>query len=239
MPRGIFKRSADIGARISAGKTGGSRSPITPETREKLRASQKIAQNRPEVTKKKVETRAKRDVENGFHCSKETKAKISSSLQGHSVSEESRKKMSLSQILKNKSIKGPYRDTKDERKVKEILISFGYKENKDFVQQYPITTYNHCFRTDFLLLETNIIIECDGIYWHCDPRKYSADFYNKSMKMTASQIWLRDEQRTTKLKVLGYKVLRFWEREVNERIIRQEIELVEFTNTAKRLLCQI
>lgn len=48
------------------------------------------------------------------------------------------------------------------------------------------------------------IIECHGDYWHCNPKKYSANYYNKVMKRTAKEIWDRDAQRLQYLESIGY-----------------------------------
>jgi hypothetical protein len=67
---------------------------------------------------------------------------------------------------------------------------------------------------DIFIPSTNEVIEIYGTYWHCDPRKYDATFYNKSVKMTAQQIWDRDAKRKQFLESLGYSVTVVWEKDV-------------------------
>lgn len=55
------------------------------------------------------------------------------------------------------------------------------------------------------------IIECFGDYWHMNPTKYDPTFYNKSMKLTAQEIWDRDAQRLDHLRSYGYTVEVIWE----------------------------
>jgi very-short-patch-repair endonuclease len=73
------------------------------------------------------------------------------------------------------------------------------------------------YTVDFLIDE-KYIIECYGDYWHCNPAKYSAEYYNRGKKKTAAEIWKRDEQRKRELESMGYKVLYFWEHEINNNI---------------------
>lgn len=57
----------------------------------------------------------------------------------------------------------------------------------------------------------NKLIEYNGEYWHCDPRKYSFDFFNKSIKKTAAEIWEKDNKKTQFAKDCGYDILTIWE----------------------------
>jgi len=59
----------------------------------------------------------------------------------------------------------------------------------------------HGYQVDLLLPEYNIIIECDGDYWHNYPN--------------GNEI---DKIRTRELQDNGYKVLRFWERDIKNNI---------------------
>lgn len=67
---------------------------------------------------------------------------------------------------------------------------------------------------DIFIPSTNEIIEIYGTYWHCDPRKYDSTFYNRSIKMKASDVWNRDEKRKLFLESLGYTVKVLWEKDL-------------------------
>lgn len=64
---------------------------------------------------------------------------------------------------------------------------------------------------DIYIPSTNKIIECHGDYWHCNPIKCSPDYYNKAMKMTAQEVWDRDNDKKIKLERAGYTVEIVWE----------------------------
>ena len=68
-----------------------------------------------------------------------------------------------------------------------------------------------CRSVDIFIPSKNLIIECYGDYWHCNPDIYKEDFYNKSLKLTAGEIWDRDSIRISLLKSFGYEVNIIWE----------------------------
>lgn len=96
-----------------------------------------------------------------------------------------------------------------EQKMLNLLNSMGFS----FSPQVTIGEYN----VDFLV-NKKYIIECYGDYWHCNPAKYAPDYYNRGKKKTAKDIWARDEKRKRIFEEQGYKVLYFWESEINNDI---------------------
>ena len=59
--------------------------------------------------------------------------------------------------------------------------------------------------------DLKIAIEVNGDYWHANPRMYNKNYYNKKIKMTASQIWEKDDNRISALEDLNIKVFVIWE----------------------------
>ena len=70
--------------------------------------------------------------------------------------------------------------------------------------------------------EKKIAIECNGDYWHCNPEKFQADYFNSKKNKTAQQIWEEDDLRKKNLEEIGYKVLIIWENDWKTN--RQKIE---------------
>jgi|LakMenE18May11ns_1017448.scaffolds.fasta_scaffold9531807_2 very-short-patch-repair endonuclease len=97
--------------------------------------------------------------------------------------------------------------------IEQKMMSLLHSMNFSYKSQATIDNYN----VDFLIDE-KYIIECYGDYWHCNPARYAADYYNRGKKKTAAEIWKRDEKRKRELERLGYKVLYFWEHEINNNI---------------------
>ena len=50
-----------------------------------------------------------------------------------------------------------------------------------------------------------------GDYWHCNPKKYKADYYHSQIKKTAQQIWDKDKKAVEAFEKAGYKVIVIWE----------------------------
>jgi len=101
------------------------------------------------------------------------------------------------------------RISKPQRKVYEEVL----KEHPDALLEHWLQDAQKS--VDVYIPSTRTIIEIYGTYWHCDPRKYSSEYYNKSMKLVARKIWDRDIKRQLFLESLGYTVKVFWESDVN------------------------
>ena len=81
------------------------------------------------------------------------------------------------------------------------------KRNYNFKTQFKILTYS----VDILLTDYNIIIECNGRYWHDKPKSRE-----------------KNKQRDIKIEKEGYKVLRFWDDEIKKNI-KECMEKIENT----------
>jgi len=154
----------------------------------------------------------------GIEIANKLKEKRKLKMLGHKVSEETRKKLGLvhkgKKILKiwnkglelpkeiypnfglrttRKNIIMPIKDSKIEIRIqnflKELSIDF-------FTHQY-IKEIKHGYQCDILIPSMNLIIECDGDYWHKYPTGRNIDYI-----------------RTSELLSKGFKVLRLWEREI-------------------------
>lgn len=92
--------------------------------------------------------------------------------------------------------KMPNKDTKIERIIQQALTERGIK-----FETQKIFRLGTGYHNVDIFIEPNICIECDGYYWHSRP---------------AAQI--RDQIVTTTLQLMGYKVLRFWEKDINKKL---------------------
>lgn len=127
--------------------------------------------------------------------------------------EEERKKMSETKLkrysfeylsligkeARKKSIV-PLKDTKIEVKIQQFLESLQI----DFFTHKYITEIEHGYQCDIFVPSLNLVIECDGDYWHKYP--------------TGNDI---DHIRTKELIDKGFKVLRLWEHEINDMDINK------------------
>jgi len=89
-------------------------------------------------------------------------------------------------------------NTKPERKMIEIMSSLGIEYEQQFLIQFKKTknsNWRHCY--DFLIKNTNILVEVDGDYWHSKPETIKRD---NECELIADS--------------LGYRVIRFKESEI-------------------------
>lgn len=161
------------------------------------------------------------------HHTQESKRKISESVKGEKnsmfgrtgeknpffgkcFSEEERKKI----IEKRKFQIFPFKDSKPETKLQKALAI----ENIIFEKHKPITGQPDIF------IDPNICIFVDGCFWHCCP------IHNNIKNEYTVKKKNRDEYVNKKLIDDGYKILRFWEHEINNNLencvekIKEELE---------------
>lgn len=112
----------------------------------------------------------------------------------------------LKETRKNQII--PKYDTSIEVKIQNFLKQL----NIDFFTHQYIKEIEHGYQCDILIPSMNLVIECDGNYWHKYP-------VGKDL----------DHIRTKELIEKGFKVLRLWEFEIKEMTIdrfKQKLELI-------------
>ena len=114
-----------------------------------------------------------------------------------------------SQRLITRLIKNNYRNKKTKLEItfQNILESLGYIENIDFKYQHQVSSGIF----DFIFLNKNILIEIDGDFYHCNPNtKHAIPIFPIQIKTVGNDI------RKNKIAdINGYKLLRFWETDIN------------------------
>lgn len=147
----------------------------------------------------------------GRKISEETKNKQSLSakkrkIHGHTNkkhSEESKEKMRKATIKRWENGEFSFRETEIEKKVKNYLQEIGI----EFKYQFKIKK----FVADFALQKENIIIECQGDFFHCNPKtKYSIPKYESQFKNLK-----RDKLKKELYKSLGWELIELWESDIN------------------------
>lgn len=133
--------------------------------------------------------------------------------------EETRKKMS--EQMKKSRREGKLKSHNVSKKEKEIL-SILKKLGLNVKNSYRVDT-KIC---DIYIPEFNLIIEYFGDYWHCNPLKYTEDYFNKNKSMTAKEIWEYDSKKIDLIKNYGYNLEVIWEHDLknDNKLINQIIE---------------
>lgn len=85
---------------------------------------------------------------------------------------------------------------------------------------------NRAYAYDFTYKDK--IIEFNGDYWHCNPKLYKEDFYNKVKQKTAKEIWEYDYNKIECAKRYNYKVLVIWELDYNQNSDREIEKCIKF-----------
>lgn len=96
--------------------------------------------------------------------------------------------------------------------------------DKQFFKRYDGKTYSY----DFVYGKK--VIEFNGDYWHCNPKKYNEIYWQSHRQMTAKEIWLFDEKKINSIKNDDFDVLIIWESDYktnSEQIIEKCINFLE------------
>lgn len=181
-----FRHTKETKNKISIKQIGKHNSPSTEfkTGRVSLRKGIKLSKEQIEFLKKLSKGNKYHE---GFKHSKEVKEKI--------------KQARAKQIF-------PAKNTTIEVKIQKFLeqLSINYFQHK------YIKEIQHGYQCDFLIPSMNLIIECDGDYWHNYPMGREID-----------------KIRTNELLEKGFKVLRLWEFEIKEMNINKfKQKIMEF-----------
>lgn len=95
---------------------------------------------------------------------------------------------------------------------------------------YPISQY--CISDEIgyvydICLDKKLI-EYNGDYWHCNPKIYDADFFNKSINMQAKNKWAKDRAKLDYAISAGYDILTIWEHDYKQNPNRVIAECLAF-----------
>ena len=163
----------------------------------------------------------------GFRWSKEIKRKISEAHKGKRLSEDHKNKIGEKSKGENNGNYGRKHTLKEIEKIRETrknqkncYTSSIETKIQDFLKQLGIEFFthqyiniNHGYQCDILIPSMNLVIECDGNYWHKYP--------------VGKEI---DNIRTKELLEKGFKVLRLWEFEIKEMNINNFKKILEGKN---------
>jgi hypothetical protein len=107
--------------------------------------------------------------------------------------------------------------SKTEKKIIKELKDKGYSVVHSYVIKRKVY--------DMYIPELNMLIEFNGDYWHCNPKKYAADYFNIKRNMTAKEIWDKDTKKEKLAIKSGFNFLTIWESDYrkNKKIIFKKI----------------
>ncbi len=177
-----------------------------------------------EFGRKIVEIRRKN---NSYKVSEETKRKQSLVRIGKHPTEETKRKLSTiwnspeyQKLAKERRAKQvfPLKDSLPEIKIQNFLKQLSIT----FLAHKHIKEIEHGYQCNILIPSMNLIIECDGDYWHGNQnieRFKDLNEYQKNKR-------LLDDLRTKELIEKGFKVLRLWESDINKMNLNDFMERI-------------
>lgn len=104
-------------------------------------------------------------------------------------------------------------NTKPERFMKSILSVNGI----EYESQKLINLGDLSFKCDIYIPSKNLVIECDGCYWHGCKRCHNEKYLDHPQIRKKISF---DFLVNGKLSKHGYKVIRFWEHDINENLVK-------------------
>jgi hypothetical protein len=107
--------------------------------------------------------------------------------------------------------------SKNEKVIINIIKKLGYNATQSFKVETKIC--------DIFVPELNLIIEYFGDYWHCNPIKYDANYFNKKKGKFAWELWDYDKSKLDLIESYGYNIDVIWEQDflTNNEIIKNII----------------
>lgn len=96
---------------------------------------------------------------------------------------------------------------KIEKVIKQILDDIGLRENTDYYSQYKMFDK---FLVDFFIVSSNLVIQCDGDYWHGHISKLKNGIPDKRQDRRMKY----DRSQDAYLEKRGVIVIRFWEHSI-------------------------
>lgn len=98
--------------------------------------------------------------------------------------------------------------SKQEKKIITEIEKMGYDVNHSLRVE--------CKIFDIHIPSLNLVIEYNGDYWHCNPKKYPSDYYHQVKRKTAKELWEYDKKKIDLIKSKGYNLEVVWESDVKD-----------------------
>lgn len=143
--------------------------------------------------------------------------KASTGNTGNKHSEESIQKMreATARRIAERKV-GCKKRTSIEEKIFEFLESLGLKFKKGILEEQFQVKY---FTVDFAFPCYKLAIEADGDFFHSNPKLYP----NGPISAVQRRNWGRDKAKNQYLEKKGWKVLRYWEMDINSGKYKKEL----------------
>jgi len=191
-----FRHTAESKAKISKAKKG---RKATPEQIEKNRLGH-LGRHPSEATRRKYSEAGKRKIWTPEHLANLKAAGLKRRGEKRRPKTEQEKQEIRERMLRHLAV-NKKKSTDIELAIEAELV----RRQIHFVKQKRLLN----FLVDFYLPDYEVVIECDGCFWHACPECDLPRDPNFIQKTRAA-----DERRDTLLLQAGYEVFRFWQHEI-------------------------
>jgi G:T-mismatch repair DNA endonuclease (very short patch repair protein) len=117
----------------------------------------------------------------------------------------------MSDTIKETIRLGKFKSVIRSKKEKEIIVELE-KMGYFVIHSFKVET-KIC---DIFIPTLNLIIEYNGDYWHCNPKKYDSDYFNQKKQKTAKELWEYDKTKVDLIIKNGYILEIVWESDLKE-----------------------
>lgn len=132
------------------------------------------------------------------------------------------------------------RDSYNLTKISSLNIKFKNLLDElkiDYTDEYCVWDNTRCYYYDFKI--DNYIFELNGDFWHANPNKYKSSDILKfpGGPVTAQELWDKDKRKKEVAEALGFKVVYYWENQINNSELWEEIreKLIHYANIKNKV----
>lgn len=133
-------------------------------------------------------------------------------------------RIKLSNLMKERISLGLLKSYNRSKAEDELILIL---ENKNILVEPNYLLEGKIF--DLYIPKFNLLVEYNGDYWHCNPKKYESNYLNTKKNKTAKELWEYDANKLYLAKKNGYNCEVIWETDYkkNKNIILDLIEKYE------------
>lgn len=92
-----------------------------------------------------------------------------------------------------------------QKELHEVLLNLGYAS----IPEYRVN--NKPF--DCGIPSKKLLFEFNGTYWHLDPRKFDAHYWDEFRNVFAEEVWRKDMKKVLDAKRKGYRTITIWQQD--------------------------
>lgn len=95
-----------------------------------------------------------------------------------------------------------------------VFEAFVTKDPKTVHNKIRLSNEERSYVFDIYVPSKNLLVEVNGDYWHYNPTKYTADYFDTSRNVKVTDVWDRDSTKLLLAINSGYNITVIWERDI-------------------------